>query len=109
MSMVYIKYMSPTFKEAKRIGLMAKRLHREPLGRCVMLSPIGDDEEAIYREPQYGHPRIRVHWMIGTRNCELANNKTAWHRAIELYETRPYWIAYLQSVWESRFGRKEAK
>ena len=106
MSMTYIKYMTPTFAEAKRIGLMAKRLHREPLGRCVMLAPLPEDDP-IYREPQFGRPRVRVHWAIATRNVELAMDKRAWDRAIELYETCPYWIAFLRSVWESRFGRRD--
>lgn len=108
MSMIYIMYMTPTKKEAARIGLMAKRLHRKPLDRCVMLSPFAEDEEAIYREPQYGHSRTRCYWKVGTRNSGLAGDDYAWTRAIELYETRPYWIAYLQSVWESRFGRRNA-
>ena len=101
--MTYIKYMTPTFEEAKRVGLMAKRLHGEPLGRCVMLSPLPDDDP-IYREPQFGHPRVRVRWAVATRNPDLALDLRAWDRAVELYETRPYWIAYLQSLWESKRG-----
>ena len=108
MSITYVKYMTPTFREAKRIGLMAKRLHGEKLSKCVMLSPI-DDPNPTYREPQYGHPRVQVHWLIATRNKPLAYDDKAWDRAVELYETRPYWIAWLQSVCESRFGRKDTK
>ena len=107
MSTIYVRYMCPTLKEAKRIGRMAKRLHGERLPKCVMLSPIEADDPT-YREPQYGHPRVRVHWMIGTRNCALAQDLRAWDRAIELYETRPYWIAYLQSLWEAHFPRRTA-
>lgn len=106
MSTIYLMYMCPTFKEAKRIGLMAKRLHGEKLPKCVMLSPV-EDPEPIFREPQYGNPRIQVRWKIGTRNCELAKDSRAWDRAIELYETRPYWIAYLQSLWESHFRKED--
>lgn len=106
MSMTYIMYMTPTFQEARRIGLMAKRLHGKPLGRCVMIAPFAEGEEAIYREPQHGKPRVRCFFKLATQNPGLAYDKHAWERAVELYDTRPYWIAFLQSVWESRFRRQ---
>lgn len=103
--MIYIMYMTPTQKEAIRIARMAKRLHGVPLPPCVMLSPVPEDDP-IYREPQYGKPRVRVHWQIGTRNPELASDDHAWQQAIELYETRPYWIAFLQSLWDGYLTRR---
>ena len=109
MSKYYITYMTPTFKEARHLGILAKRLHRKPLPRCVIIGRIPEEDEAIYREPLHGKPRVRVRWTVGTRNPELAADIPAWNRAIDLLETRPYWIAWLQSVWESRFGRKETK
>ena len=108
MSMTYIMYMTPTLKEARRIGLMAKRINAVPLDRCVMLSPMPEDDP-IYREPQFGHPRIRVRWMVATRNSDLAGDRYAWSRAITLYETRPYWIAWLTSHldhWRTLRGKR---
>ena len=107
MSMTYIKYMTPTLKEARRIGLMAKRIHAVPLDRCIMLAPMPEDDP-IYREPQFGHPRIRVCWMVATRNSDLAGDRYAWSRAIMLYETRPYWIAWLMS-WLDRWRTLRGK
>ena len=103
MSKIYIMYMTPTREEATRIGLMAKRIHREPLGRCVMISPMTEGKP-IYREPQHGKPRIRCHWAVSTRNVELAMDTDAWDIAIELYDTKPYWLAYLMS-WIERWKR----
>ncbi len=110
MSKIHIMYMTPTMKEAMRIGRMAKRLHRElsSSDRCVIVSPL-TYERAVFREPWHGKPRVEVHWIIGTMNLALAQDDRAWNRAIELYDTRPYWIAWLQSVWEARFGRKETE
>ena len=107
MSMTYIKYMTPTIEEARRIGLMAKRIHAKPLDRCVMLAPM-DENDPIYREPQFGHPRIRVRWIVATRNPELALDKYAWSRAITLYETHPYWLAWLIS-WLDRWRTLRGK
>ena len=106
--MIYVMHLTPTQKEAIRIARMAKRLHGAPLARCILLSPLPEDDP-ICREPQFGNPRVRVHWQTGTKNPELALDERAWQRAIELCETRPYWIAWLRSVWEARFGRKETK
>lgn len=104
MSMMYVVYFTPTKEEAVRIGLMAKRIHGKPLDRCVAISPV-DDPRKIFREPQYGKPRIECHWGLSTRNPELAADKEAWETAIRLYETKPYWLAYLLS-WIERWRRK---
>ena len=106
--MIYIMYMTPTKKEAVRVGLMAKRIHAETLDKCVMLSDFAPDERAIFREPQHGKPRVRCHWKIATRNVALAGDTYAWKRAIELYDTKPYWLAYLIS-WVEHFKRSANK
>ena len=91
--MFYVMYMTQTLREARRIGRMAKRIHAVALPKCIAISSM-DESDPIFREPQYGHPRVRVRWMIGTQNIQMIEDKYAWDRAIYLYENYPYWLAY---------------
>ena len=102
--MFYIMYMTQTLQEARRIGRMAKRIHAVPLPKCIAISGM-DESDPIFREPQYGHPRVRVRWMIGTQNLQMIEDKYAWDRAIYLYENYPYWLACLIS-WLDHFRTK---
>lgn len=102
--MFYVMYMTQTLREARRIGRMAKRIHAVALPKCIAISSM-DESDPIFREPQYGHPRVRVRWMIGTQNIQMIEDKYAWDRAIYLYENYPYWLAYLAS-WLDHFRTK---
>ncbi len=102
--MFHVMYMTPTLRDAIRIGRMAKRIHGEYLPKCVAISDM-DENNPVYRDPQFGHPRVRVRWMIGTQNLRMIEDKYAWDRAIYLYENYPYWLAYLIS-WLDQFRTK---
>lgn len=102
--MLHVMYMTPTLRDAIRIGCMAKRIHGEYLPKCVAISDM-DENNPVYRDPQFGRPRVRVRWMIGTQNLRMIEDKYAWDRAIYLYENYPYWLAYLIS-WLDHFRTK---
>ena len=103
--MIYVKYMTRTLREAKLIGLMAKRLHGDKPRRGIVFIPLKEDEP-VSRKPQCVDSRVsngwlvisngkaRVvdcrdpQWVVGTDDPDFSSDDRAWDQAIEYYRTR---------------------
>ena len=102
---VYVKFMAPTYEEAYRVGKLATILHLRGANPNLpktngpdprlMLSPVEPDPARgpLYREPMHGRPRVKVNWMVCTKDRDLAFDRAAWGNAILTLLSHPDWMA----------------